>query len=60
MKALKAEPPMTDIPHTQKQYERQKGPIPPAAIFLAIGLILALAAFYFPVFLATVERAINK
>lgn len=60
MGILKAEGPMKDVPHTAREEQRQRGPTPLIAYFLAAGLVLALVAFYFPVLFATIERAINK
>jgi|GEM_PF-4142682 len=46
MKPFKAETPMEDVPRTAAEYRRQKGPVPPAAIFLALGLALAVGLFF--------------
>ena len=40
---------MPDIPHTWREYNRQKGPIPLTAIFLALGLIAVFILFFLPV-----------
>lgn len=37
---------MEDVPRTAAEYRRQKGPVPPAAIFLALGLALAVGLFF--------------
>jgi hypothetical protein len=39
---------LEDVPATQREAERRKGPIPPSAIFLAIGLVAVLILFFGP------------
>jgi len=44
-----------DVPKTTKETKRQKGPIPPVAIFLAIGLVVAFIAFFGPAWVSALK-----
>ena len=37
---------LKDIPQTPQEYRRQKGPIPPVAIFLVLGLLAVFLLFF--------------
>lgn len=50
---------LSDIPRSQKEVNRRKGPVPLAAILLAAGLMAVLIAYYFPALLGSVLNIFN-
>lgn len=44
---------MKDVPKTAKEYRRQKGPIPLAAILLSIGLVIVFLLYFMPAIISS-------
>ncbi len=50
---------LKDVPKTQGEYNRQKGPVPPMAVLLVIGLFLVFAFFFGPALVETLSDSIR-
>lgn len=48
---------LKDVPRNRAEYERQKGPMPPSAVLLLIGLFCVFLFFFGPPLLATITEA---